>query len=114
MLKSLTVTLSGAMLLASPAAASPFVIGGSAVQKSAAPAQIEEAYWRHGWHGGGWGWGPGALIGGLALGALAGSYYAYGPGYYGYGPGYYGSGPYYGYGPYGRCWRNAWGHLRCY
>jgi len=57
------------------------------------------------WHGGG-GWRiPGAVIGGLALGAaIASRPYYYGPGYYGYaydpyyydyGPTYYGGGPYY-------------------
>lgn len=47
-------------------------------------------YPRYGWRGGyrGWGWGGAAAAGalsGFALGALAGSAYAYGPGYYGYG-----------------------------
>ena len=43
----------------------------------------------HGWHGGGrhgGGWGgpvAAGVLGGLALGALAGSAYAHGPGYYG-------------------------------
>lgn len=52
----------------------------------------------------GW-WIPGAIIGGLAVGAIAsgayGPYYYYGPRpyyYYGPGPYYYGPGPYY-YGP---------------
>jgi len=67
----------------------------------------EHAYYRYGggWHGG-WGWGAGAVIGGLAAGAIVGSAlaapYYYGPGYYG--PGYYGP-----------CWRwvaGPWGwHL---
>lgn len=115
-MRPILAALAGATLLASPAGASTFIIGGPAVTKSATYPQVEQAAWRggwrHGWRGGGWG--PGAIIGGLAAGALAGSYYAYGPSYYGYyGPGpYYGPG--YGYGPYGRCWRNAWGHLRCY
>jgi hypothetical protein len=49
------------------------------------------------WRGGGW-WIPGAVVGGLALGAAIASR-PYGPGYYGYG---YAPGPYYGYdyGPY--------------
>jgi hypothetical protein len=59
------------------------------------------------WRGGGW-WVPGAVIGGLALGAVIASrpyYYGGGPYYYGggpyYGGGYYGGGPYYyGGGPY--------------
>ena len=50
---------------------------------------------------GGWGWGPGPLIGGFAAGALIGSALA-GPYYYPYG--YY-RGPYYG--P-GCAWRNVW------
>ena len=81
------------------------------------------------WRGyGGW-WVPGAVIGGLALGAaIASRPYYYGPGYYGYayGPGpyyydapyayeyggspyYYGGGPYYGgsrYYYYGRPYRH--------
>ncbi len=49
------------------------------------------------WRGGGW-WIPGAVVGGLALGAAIASR-SYGPGYYGYA---YAPGPYYGYdyGPY--------------
>lgn len=43
-------------------------------------------YWRGGrWYGGGGGWGgpvAAGVLGGLALGALAGSAYSYGPGYY--------------------------------
>src|SRR5262245_34167447 len=58
-----------------------------------------EARWRRG----GW-WIPGAVVGGLALGAaIASRPYYYGPGYgYGYDPYYYGGGPYYGggYAPY--------------
>jgi hypothetical protein len=68
-----------------------------------------EANWRGGW------WVPGAVIGGIALGAaIASRPYYYGPGYYGYasGPYYYGGGPYYyGGGPYygRRCWwRNGY------
>jgi hypothetical protein len=50
-----------------------------------------EAHWRGGW------WVPGAVIGGLALGAaIASSPYYYN---YGYGPYYYGGGPYYYVGP---------------
>ena len=51
-------------------------------------------------HSNGW-WIPGAIVGGLALGAIASGayrpYYGYGydPYYYGGGPYYYGGGPYY-------------------
>ena len=70
-----------------------------------------EARWRGG--GAGW-WVPGAVIGGLALGAaIASRPYYYGPGpynAYGYGGGpYYGGGSYYGGGPryyYARPYRN--------
>jgi hypothetical protein len=53
------------------------------------------------WRGGGW-WVPGAVIGGLALGAVIASR----PYYYGGGPYYYGGGPYYGGGYYGTTYRN--------
>jgi uncharacterized membrane protein len=54
------------------------------------------------WRGGGW-WIPGAVIGGLALGAVIASR----PYYYGGGPYYaYGGGPYYGGGYYRRPYRN--------
>jgi hypothetical protein len=47
-------------------------------------------YWHrgYGWYGGYYGWGgpvAAGILGGLALGALAGSAYAYGPAYYGSG-----------------------------
>ena len=87
------------------AVASVAVIGFTAV---AIPNKAE-AYWRGGW------WVPGAVTGGIALGAaIASRPYYYGPGYYGYasGPYYYGGGPYYyGGGPYygRRCWwRNGY------
>ncbi len=54
-----------------------------------------EAHW-NGW------WLPGAVIGGVAIGAAIAStnyYYGYGPYYYGYGP-YYAYRPYYTYRPY--------------
>jgi hypothetical protein len=75
------------------AVASAAVIGLTAL---AMPNQAK-AHWNGGW------WIPGAIIGGLALGAaIASRPYYYGPGYYGYGyPYYYGYGPYYyGYGSY--------------
>lgn len=60
---------------------------------AAAIATPTEAEARRGW------WVPGAVVGGLAAGAIiagaAGAYGPYGP--YGYGPGYYAYGP--GYGP---------------
>jgi hypothetical protein len=60
-----------------------------AVAAIAAPTEAEA---RRGW------WVPGAVIGGLAAGAIiAGSAGAYGPYGYGPGPGYYAYGP--GYGP---------------
>jgi hypothetical protein len=114
-MKHVLLAMAGAALLVSPATASPFIIGAPAIEKTTTAPSLEQTAWRHGgWRGGRWGWGPGAVVGGLALGALAGGYYAYGP--YGYGPGYYGYGPgYYGYGgPYGSCWRDAWGRPRCY
>ena len=83
------------------AVASAAMIGLTAV---AIPNQVE-ARWRG---GGGW-WIPGAIVGGLALGAaIASRPYYYGPGYYGsyYG---YGGGPYYYGGPryyYGRPYRH--------
>jgi len=57
------------------------------------------------WHGRGWG--PGAVIGGLAAGAILGGVIASQP-YYPYG-GYYGPGPYYG--P-GCAWRTVWNGYR--
>jgi hypothetical protein len=48
----------------------------------------------------GWGWGPGAVVGGVIAGAVVGSAIASGPYYYPYGYyGYYGYGPYPYYGP---------------
>jgi hypothetical protein len=84
----------------------------------AIPNQVEAR-----WRGGGW-WIPGAVVGGLALGALAarpyyydpeyayapGPYYGgYGPYDYDYGQYYNGSGPYYYGGPrsyYGQPYRH--------
>lgn len=103
--------LAGALTMATaaPTLAAP-VLSNTATVKTEAPLRTTEVrYWHHGF-------GPGAAIGGLALGlagaALAAPYYgygygypgyAYGPGYYGYGPGYYGPG--YGWGPH---WHHRW------
>ena len=91
------------------AVASAAIIGLTA----AAIPNTADARWRG---GGGW-WIPGAVVGGLALGAIASSayrpYYGYGydpyyygggsysggPYYYGGGPTYYSGGPYYNGGP---------------
>ena len=99
-----TAALAGCAMLAlslSPASAMTIPGSGASIDKAGAQAQVDKVYWRH--HG--WGWGPGAVIGGLAAGALLGGSYAYdyGPGYYGYSPGYYG---------YDGCMRRVWGPVR--
>ena len=115
--------LTGVAMLAAPLSpASAFTLSGPSLDRPVT-AQIQSVFWRRGggwhgggWHGGGWhgGWGPGAIIGGLAAGALLGGFYGgyYGPYSYGYEPYAYDS----GYGPYGYgdCWRDGWGRLRCY
>jgi len=58
--------------------------------------KVEHVWCR--WGRCGWGWGPGAVIGGLAAGALVGGALA---------APYYGGGPYY---PYGGCMRRVWGY----
>ena len=94
--------IAGTFAAATPAFAAP-VLSSTATVKSAAPMQTTDVRWRGG------GWGPGAFIGGLALGfagaALAAPYYyGGGPYYYDY-PSYaYGNGPVvyeysYSYGP---------------
>lgn len=102
--------IAGASMLAlSLGPASAFTLSGPTLKQSIASAQIDNVWWRRR----GWGWGPGAVLGGLAAGALVGGYYGgyYGRPYY-YGPGYYGYyGP--GYGP-ARCWHDGWGRLHCY
>jgi hypothetical protein len=117
-----------AAMFAVPALAGPIPTNVAAV-KSAADSGITQAAWGgwgHGHWGGHWGhggWGfPGAFLGGLALGAVVGSYpYGYGYGYgYPYGYAYYDApayayygGPYYG-GYYGHrywgrpYWRHRW------
>jgi hypothetical protein len=108
-LRSLTAisvaAFAGAATLAlSMGPASAFTLAGPSLEQPLASSPIDKVYWRHR----GWGWGPGAIIGGLAAGALVGGYYG---GYYGPGPGYYGPG-YYGRG-YGNCWRDQWGRVHC-
>jgi hypothetical protein len=102
-----TAAIAGVAMLAS-CPASAFTLPSPSLDRQA-PAQVENVFWRGGgWHGGGWhggwrgrgwGWGPGAVVGGLAAGALVGGYYG----------GYYGP-----YSNYGNCWRDGWGRLRCY
>jgi hypothetical protein len=105
--------LAGALALAaaSPGWAGPLPAAPEAM-KAAAATTPTQVHWRH--HG----FGPGAVVGGLALGlagaALAAPYY-YGPGYaYDYGPDY-DYGPSYGYayapGPY---WGPRWHHRHFY
>jgi hypothetical protein len=56
---------------------------------------------------GGWGWGPGAVLGGVFAGAVVGSAIASRPYYYPYG--YYGPYPYYGPPPCHPVWNGyAW------
>jgi hypothetical protein len=91
--RSIAAFTGAALLGLSLSPASAFTLTGPSLEPSIATAQIDKVWWRRGW---GWGWGPGIILGGLAAGALAGSYYGYGPGYYGPGPGYGGS-----------CWRRV-------
>ncbi len=69
------------------------VLTNTAATRAAAPSAVTDVRWRGGWRRHGW-WGPGVVIGGLALGAAAAPYYYGGP-YYDAGPYYYG-GPYWG------------------
>jgi hypothetical protein len=98
-IRSIAALTGAAMCALSLNPASALTIPAPTADRLVAPAQVDKVYWRRGW-----GWGPGAVIGGLAAGALLGSYYGgyYGPGY---APGYYGPGPDY----YGACWRRVWG-----
>jgi len=78
--------------------AAALVVSGGALLASAGPASAQ--YWRH--H---YGWGPGAVAGGIIGGAVAAATSPlWAPGYYGYGPDYaydydYGPDYAYGYGP---------------
>ena len=96
--RSIAAAAGASMLALSLSPASAFTLAGPSLQQPVASLQIDKVWWRHR----GWGWGPGAIIGGLAAGALVGGYYG---GYYGsgYGPGYYGPGYY------DPCWRRVGG-----
>jgi hypothetical protein len=106
---NIALGLVGALTLATaaPTWAAPVPSSAAAV-KTAAPIQATEAHYVRHWHHVRRGFGPGAAIGGLALGlagaALGAPYYygypgyAYGPTYY-YGPGFE-PGPY----AYGATW----------
>ena len=81
--------LGGATMLAltlSPASA--FTLSAPSLQQPVVSAEIDKVWWHHGW-GGGWGW------------------------HHGWGGGWGWHRPWgWGWGPH--CWRNYWGHLRCY
>ena len=82
--------LVGAAMLALPlSSASAFTLSSPSPGATAGASQIDKVWWRGGWgwRGGRWGWwGPGAVIGGLAAGAVVGSALAAPRPYYGYGP----------------------------
>ncbi|WP_045835701.1 hypothetical protein [Hyphomicrobium sp. 99] len=61
------MTMTATFAATEQAAAAPFNAGVSAISKAAGPVTTV------GWHGGGWGWGPGALVGGIIGGALIAS-----------------------------------------
>jgi hypothetical protein len=71
-------------MIVAPVAAAP--IGHPFAIERPATDLTQQVFWR-----GGWGWGPGAFVGGLAAGAIVGGAlaapYYYGSPYY-YGPGY--------------------------
>jgi hypothetical protein len=56
-------------IVSSPA--SGFTLSSPSIERAIAPPQIDKAGW--GWRGGRWGFWPGAVIGGLAAGAIVGS-----------------------------------------
>lgn len=87
------VGLAGALIAGNLGSSYATPVLTSAAQVKAAPGNdITQARWY-----GGWGWGVGAFVGGLALGAALAPPYPY---YYGYPYAYYGPYGYYGY-PYG-------------
>src|SRR5437588_8928373 len=96
--RNTAVTLGMAGIIALSMAASSFaaVPTNTTVVKATAPDTMTDVRWRGrwgGWRGSpGW-WGPGVVIGGLALGAPYGyaSPYYYGGPYWGGYPGYWGS-----------------------
>jgi hypothetical protein len=95
---AIALIVGAATLSLSFAPASAFMLPGPASERAAASNQIDKVWWR--WHGGHRGWGAGAVIGGLAAGAIVGSAIAARPYYYG--PGY----------SYGPCWQwvdGPWG-----
>jgi len=60
------VTMTATFAATEQAAATPFKAGVPALAKDNGVTNV-------GWHGGGWGWGPGALVGGIIGGALIAS-----------------------------------------
>jgi hypothetical protein len=111
---SLALASAFAVAAAHYSMAAPVPTSSAALAAATTPAATDVRWgggW--GWRGGGWGWRrawwPGAVIGGLALGAaLATPVYAapYGP-YWGGGYAVYPFGPYYGY---GRCFTREGGY----
>ena len=89
--RSIAALVGAGMLALSLNSADALTLSGPPLGQSVASAQIDKVWWRRG----GWGWGPAALFGGLAAGAIVGSALA--------APGYYGPGPY----DYGSCWRRT-------
>jgi hypothetical protein len=78
---------SALLMVAATTAGAPAMAAPIGQPLAAKPATVltEQVYWRRGW-----GWGPGAFVGGLAAGAIIGGAIAapYGPGPYYYGPAY--------------------------
>lgn len=124
---ALAGTLMAGQLEQAAAAPLPTNVG---TMKAMVPEGTTQVHWRGGWHGGGIGFGFGALAAGALIGGAIASGGYYGPygypgpyyGGYGYAPAYYGYGPYYGYSPYyygypryygyRRYWRPRYGYYR--
>ncbi len=66
----IAATMTAAFAATEQAAAAPFSAGGASALSALSVSQGQGAATNVGWHGGGWGWGPGALIGGIVGGAL--------------------------------------------